>query len=560
MYMKKIILIILLLPSLALAAVDTHYVTQSGAGSQNGTSLANAWAVSDFNTAGNWDVDVADDNLIGPGDTVYFSGTITTEVLPKGGGTAGNPIILDGYEAGDCDPLDSLCSSSAIITGGMGIRNGPDYIDVQDFRFTTCRTDSACIQINWPDELGTSDNVTVKRNYIYDADGVMFYSARSSVNIGSDYLTLENNKMEGYGKNGDPAQGVNFFQNTNLVVKNNDLGGGGSSGCTSDNVMEIHNVSGALIEYNSIHDAYIQAGIAIKEPGTPGNQDIIVRFNKIYNNGYSAQGRGLHLSSGTKYYVYGNLIFNNGNYEGDFTDGISDVHLWSNLIHNHTIAGISSWYRGSPVSNINVVNNTFSRNGTANSWWSQTALILGDSNATLITVKNNIFANNRLNESDYRQIAITSTSLIGDIDLEHNTYFFSGQTIVIYYDAADRTLAVMKSSYNLEDDAPAGEEADPGFTDPDGADNTHGTIDDDYTLDGTNVDDGADLSQCFNVTIQGTLYNICYDDALDPNFTDWTTTPPTVGTVKRDDHGWDRGAYVFFGSTMNGVSISMVNP
>ena len=38
---------------------------------------------------------------------------------------------------------------------------------------------------------------------------------------------------------------------------------------------------------------------------------------------------------------------------------------------------------------------------------------------------------------------------------------------------------------------------------------------------------------------------VCLDDALDPNTTDWTTTPPTVNTVKRDTYGWSRGAYAY---------------
>src|SRR5210317_1248675 len=99
--MKKLILIVLFFAwaTVAFAAAENHYVTQSGAGSQNGSSLANAFSVSDFNTSGNWDSNVdTDNNVIGPGDTVFFSGTITTPVSVQGDGTSGYQIILDGYE------------------------------------------------------------------------------------------------------------------------------------------------------------------------------------------------------------------------------------------------------------------------------------------------------------------------------------------------------------------------------------------------------------------------------------------------------------------------------
>jgi hypothetical protein len=104
----------------------------------------------------------------------------------------------------------------------------------------------------------------------------------------------------------------------------------------------------------------------------------------------------------------------------------------------------------------------------------------------------------------------------------------------------------MIRTYNLEKDAPAGMTEDPGFKDPDGADNIYGTADDDYTLNGIHINNGADLSQCFDVSVQGKNYQICYEDALDPDATDWKTTPPTVKMTKQGDHGaWERGAYVY---------------
>jgi hypothetical protein len=120
----------------------------------------------------------------------------------------------------------------------------------------------------------------------------------------------------------------------------------------------------------------------------------------------------------------------------------------------------------------------------------------------------------------------------------------------MYYAGSTRTLATLKSKYKVEDNSPAGEIANPGFTDPNGADNKNGTADDDFSLNGKNINDGADLSKCWYVKVQDTTHKICLDDALDPVKTDWTQTPPVVYTVKQDSYGrgWERGAYVYTGS------------
>lgn len=67
----------------ALASVGNVYIAQSAAGSANGTSCAKAYAVTFFNTAGNWG---AGSSQIGAGTTVNLCGTITTELTAHGSG------------------------------------------------------------------------------------------------------------------------------------------------------------------------------------------------------------------------------------------------------------------------------------------------------------------------------------------------------------------------------------------------------------------------------------------------------------------------------------------
>src|SRR5208337_479058 len=73
----------LLLFSLCLSAKDI-YIAQTAQGSANGTSAANAYAVTWFNTAGNWG---SGSSQINPGDTVHLCGTITSVLTIQASGT-----------------------------------------------------------------------------------------------------------------------------------------------------------------------------------------------------------------------------------------------------------------------------------------------------------------------------------------------------------------------------------------------------------------------------------------------------------------------------------------
>ncbi|MCK5601500.1 hypothetical protein KAR91_06520, partial [Candidatus Pacearchaeota archaeon] len=89
--------------------MTNHYVTQNGAGTRNGSSLANAFSITDFNS------------LTGTGyagDTFYFSGLFTTQIHAEGlSGTHGNYITLDGWKGGTCNPVaDRGCPFAAKIS------------------------------------------------------------------------------------------------------------------------------------------------------------------------------------------------------------------------------------------------------------------------------------------------------------------------------------------------------------------------------------------------------------------------------------------------------------
>lgn len=91
-----LILGILMTADPALASIANVYIAQTPAGTQDGSSCANAHGVPFFNTAGNWGAGVAQ---IGPDTTVHLCGTFiggnaTTFLQFQGSGTSGHVVTI----------------------------------------------------------------------------------------------------------------------------------------------------------------------------------------------------------------------------------------------------------------------------------------------------------------------------------------------------------------------------------------------------------------------------------------------------------------------------------
>lgn len=75
---------LLLLLSAIPAGATQYFVTQSGAGSQTGLSLANAWSVANYNASG---------TTCGGGDTLNISGNLTSELIVPNGGSSTSSVF-----------------------------------------------------------------------------------------------------------------------------------------------------------------------------------------------------------------------------------------------------------------------------------------------------------------------------------------------------------------------------------------------------------------------------------------------------------------------------------
>ena len=509
------------------------------------------------------------------GDTFYFSGTFTTGVTVNISGTSGSEVTLDGYEVGNTAPLTDVWTSSngALLNAGMLTGGAVSYLIIQDFRIT---------KVGYAQDYGFStypgrvDHLIFRRNYVNDT------SCRG-VDIGSDsgddseYIIIEENKIFNFAmRNETPGEctGFDLYRINHVLVRNNVMGhDGGSVGCsTGCNTATLFHAEDILFEYNDISGAPQQAGVHPKELGSHFRH--IYRFNKIHDNA----GAGMSVGDGVpdhKYmYIYGNYVYSNGDIGIFPLREFQDMYIWSNIIANNTNYGIAVYGTTGTGTNLNIINNTIVRNSTAGADPAYTGMSVYFGSGH--TAKNNLLWNNRTDGASglYHQIYDTT-----GMALEHNTLWHDSELVdkeYWYYNSGVQDLSDMQA-LSLEDDAPAGVVTDnlgTAFTDPDGANITHGDEDDDYTLVSNGLTDGADLSYCFTNALNrnpvdlsggdawmetnsgyGQYIEPCYDDALDPIGTDWTTTPPTVATVKRDTYGWERGAYAYLGPVLSSSSI-----
>lgn len=195
-------LFVALVLAVSLRAEDL-YVTQAGAGTADGSSLANAWSVASLNTAGNWGSGAG---KVTAGDTVYISGATTTRLTIQGSGTnATTRITLKGV------------NSAALV----GINGGAfDYIAIIGFTFTqTSANTYVCIV------MAGCTGWLIQDNSFTDTYG-------GGINA-DDATTNSNNIIRS-----------NLFDNVGG-------GSGGSNTYAADVCIELFGASN-LVEYNTI--------------------------------------------------------------------------------------------------------------------------------------------------------------------------------------------------------------------------------------------------------------------------------------------------------------------
>lgn len=394
---------------------ELHYVTQSGAGAQDGESLETAWSLSDFNTAGNWDTDASDDGKIGPGDNVSFSGTITGQIIPQGSGLSGSYITFTG---------GTLNFDNDTVSSGDGMIqiNGLDYLKFIDW---TIDGDNAThpgssvafkagIQLDPGSDYIIIDNCTITETLmgVQARDGVTYVTisdslfsdipgrginSYSSVSTSDhrEYWLIEGNTMVDIGLYLATDQYVvvpfiNHDYSDHWVIRRNHAYCTASSGYGQVFIYSNESTY-TLVEYNIPHDIWQaprhRTVIDFKDDviaATAG--PTIVRFNHIYNihaddDSWGSASGGITVGYNHHgFYAYGNYVHDCGAginasisseaAPSEANDGIDleDIYIFANIIDEIQSTGTSlTGLVGASyddIVNVHVFNNTYYRAGT----------------------------------------------------------------------------------------------------------------------------------------------------------------------------------------------------
>jgi len=400
--MKKLLLILavtVLCAPLRAAVLPNVYITQAGAGAQDGLSCATGKSTTYFNTSTNW----GSAGPIGPGSIVHLCGVLTTPLVIGADGVAGNPITIL-FESGAQFTVPTLPTGSAFISkpsgnyiivdgGANGIiqatANGstPTYPNGNDFygvHFPSCNhceiknlTVSNMFVFNSFDTQGggggiyidAGTNNRVHNNILHDMTVAIWFGLDGSVGNEVDHNVA-------YRANWDYGGGSGGNGMTSFLIHDNEGYDWATWDDTSGPNSHHHNgihvfVTGegtAVLDGLQIYNNYFHgttgccttAQIFIESPGN-GNINATVYNNLLvatiagsnWNNGFI----GVHGSSVSHVTVaaYNNLLYSSttaGSMIGmDFASGTT-LTSQNNLFYNARMGG-------GPGMTINAANNWY---------------------------------------------------------------------------------------------------------------------------------------------------------------------------------------------------------
>ena len=376
-----------------LASIPDVYLAASGAGTQDGSSCANAKPINFFNTAASWG---SASTQIGPGSTVHLCGTIVgglgANILTfNGSGSSGSPITLK-WETGAL--ITSPACSSCIDVGGN----------------------------SWVvlDGNGTSPSITNTANGSSLANHIDANAISASPCANCEFKNLTVNNMYVHSSTSDTANGF-----------------GSGVSITGSNW--------------SVHDStFDQMFVGIDSAYQNGDNNL-----SIYNNTMDHVNWGLHIGNNntntlSNVFIHDNHVKNMDNWDtttdafhhdGFFVvqnnpaASISDVYFYNNLFDGsmsscspNTCA--TAWiYFNTALNGIYVFNNVFSGTNTS---YSIECCISGDQN---ISIFNNFFQgtsgfngtgavgfsfeNNAMNGA---YTYLTANGFSGTVNVNDNTY------------------------------------------------------------------------------------------------------------------------------------------
>ena len=319
---------------------STYYVAKTGNDSNPG-SEAQPWL----------SIQRAANTLVA-GDTVYIkSGTYNERVIPKNSGSAGNYITYAAYP-GETVTIDGNGVDLPEWTALFDI-TGKAYIKVSGLRVTNARGNPHNLGI----QADMSSHVIIEKNYVYNTNdsGIGIWS--------SSDVTVDHNEIE------KPCQ----------AGWNESLSVGGTDGFE--------------VRYNLVHDSP-KEGICTKDGSSNGK----VFGNEVHHTAavgfyVDAQDERTHDIE-----VYGNVSHNgieNGFALASEVGGLlENIKVYNNVAYANGWTGLqvtACCVADHPMSNIQIVNNTFYDNGRGQ--WGG-GIYIENPQAKGVLIRNNICSQN----------------------------------------------------------------------------------------------------------------------------------------------------------------------
>lgn len=441
---KWLVLLLFLFAHAGWASLSSVYVAQTAAGSANGSSCANAYAISFFNTVGNWG---AGSTQIGPGTVVHLCGTITSELVFQGSGTSGNVVELL-FESGASIRITPGADANGIINLGAF-----SYLLIDGGAGTPC---------GWNTATNTSEGVCNGKieNMLYgSSDGVCpggTCTTQASSGTG--------NLIQGTGSNIEirNLEAGPSYVHTATGNSGNDTHGTGGISDTNGSNWYIHDCK--------LHDAGWYATFAISS-GTVSN--ITLANNEIYNSASMIPLAGAGTATMTGITISGNYTHDMANWQTTSDTWHSEaIHFYGTgvtasqlLVYNNIFGGntgpniTAELYaeQFSSITNLVVFNNLFTASGGSLIWVDQcnsgcyfynntmanntgTGFTAGNGSYTLnLTVENNVM-------QDSYTLFYVSDSLASLSPLNYNGYGPNGGYTWVWNGASSTTLSGWRSS------------------------------------------------------------------------------------------------------------------
>ena len=329
---------------LTFSSASSFYITRDGAGSKNGSSLANAAACdatagvaqatcSAFNNTANWG---SGSTQIGPGTVIHLGGdgiAITATAGASGylafqsSGTSGNSIELL-FDAGFATAGLNAPYWCCALGGGAISLNGHSYILIDGGAGQPCGWNTATNASEGTCN-GTIQATANGDGLKYQQESVAIFSSSGCNNVEIRNLGIYNMYSKSNSSSGGPSNSVDVF-------------------CDNDSTnFSLHDVQ--------MHD---METALVMVPFTSSNSSIQIHNNDVYNMNWGyIIGAGAGNITITDLSIYGNHIHDMANW----TDSSNQYHHDGMYFYYASSSGMSDLLH---FSNLQVYNNIFDGNNT----------------------------------------------------------------------------------------------------------------------------------------------------------------------------------------------------